>query len=200
MKCAILLFTTLLLASPGYAQLDFDYRGQLVESDVASVVVVDSVTVTGSTVTVITDPANPLDVIVRDLVFSTDKVDVSSSVVALKGANGTTITSESVVGGQAIHVINKGATNLEGLNFVYVSSSNFVVGSTLTLTGLGNLVELQSYSGNCDWSIDSGDPIRVSTDTERRFPMEHLILNPGVHLVSKNNADVVCTAFVSGAN
>lgn len=125
---------------------------------------------------------------------------VSESTVALKGANGATITSESVVGGQALHVINKGATNLEGLNFVYVSSSNFVVGSTLTLAGLGNLVELQSFSGNCDWSIDSGDPIRVSTDTERRFPMEHLILNPEVHLITKNDSGVLCTAFISGAN
>ncbi len=127
---------------------------------------------------------------------------VSESTVALRGAGGTTIASESVVGGEALMVINKGATNLEGLTFVYISTPNFQVGSTMTLTGLGNQTILQAFSGFCDFTIDSGSIIRVSTDTEREFPMAHLILNPDVHLSEKGEpaASTICTGFISGAN
>lgn len=124
---------------------------------------------------------------------------LSASTVAIRGSLSSVITSTTQTIGTALVIVNSGRADLDGMSFVYKSTDNMVAGSTLTLTGFANQVDIQAIDRSCTFKFNGGDDIKVEQNTGESYNFDYTLSNFQV-LLSTKNVLATCKVRITGAN
>jgi len=126
-------------------------------------------------------------------------VAVTASTTSIQAAGGKVITADVKGSTTALNVLNVGQPDLHGKVFVYASSATMVVGSTLTLTGLINVIDMRAFVNDCTFVINSGAPIVVRKNNSNEKNPNYTLANAQV-LLSSQSSGARCEVDIEGAN